>query len=237
MASKEIETFEQLVALDIKRLNKHKYIDPKPKNLSKSEYEGLKQLKRDETLIIKPADKGGGIVVLNQEQYHNETMRLLNDPLTYRKLENDPTNRIKEIFFEYIQKGKDSGILNEQEFKYLNIKCPRIPVFYHLPKVHKDRFNPPGRPIVSGINSISCRTSEYIDHLLQPLVVKTRAHLKDTISVLQLLQELKWENDYLFATCDVNSLYTIIPYKEGCEAVEFFLRNSGNFSVDQLEFT
>uniref|UniRef100_A0A8C5PB27 Reverse transcriptase domain-containing protein n=1 Tax=Leptobrachium leishanense TaxID=445787 RepID=A0A8C5PB27_9ANUR len=191
---------------------------------------------KDTNLIIKPADKGGGLVILNQEQYHLESCRLLNDVKTYLKLGNDPTEQIKQMFLEYLQRGKDSGILNEQEYQYLKINYPRIPVFYHLPKIHKNCQHPPGRPIVSGIDSISCRVSEHIDHLLQPLVQTTPAYLKDTISVLKLLKEIKWEPNFIFATCDVNSLYTIIPHEAGCKATEFFLLESKVFKLDQIQY-
>uniref|UniRef100_A0A8C5M9D4 Reverse transcriptase domain-containing protein n=1 Tax=Leptobrachium leishanense TaxID=445787 RepID=A0A8C5M9D4_9ANUR len=235
MISKEIDTFDQMIQRDIRKLEKNTR-HTKPSNLTKEEYEGLKQIKRDTNLIIKPADKGGGVVILNKEQYHQETCRLLNDPVTYKKLGGNPTESIKQKFYEYLQRGKDIGVINDDEYRYLKINYPRIPVLYHLPKVHKDINHPPGRPIVSGINSISCRISEHIDHLLQPLVQKTSAYLKDTITTLQIIRDIKWEPGYLLATCDVNSLYTIIPHDIGCKAVEFFLTDSGNFRVEQIQY-
>uniref|UniRef100_A0A8C5QWW5 Reverse transcriptase n=1 Tax=Leptobrachium leishanense TaxID=445787 RepID=A0A8C5QWW5_9ANUR len=235
MASKEIEAFEQMVSLDIRRTGSSK-CNYKPRNLTKLEFEGLQSLAKNDSLVVKPADKGGGLVVLNREQYHHESVRLLGDPNTYQKLTNDPTNRIKEIFYEYLLRGKDRGILNDQEYRYLKVLHPRIPVFYYLPKIHKNLDNPPGRPIVSGIQSISCKISEYIDHLLQPLVMSTSAHLKDSIAILNILKDIEWEDDYILATCDVSSLYTIIPHKEGCTAVEHFVTQSGQFQMDQIQF-
>uniref|UniRef100_A0A8C5MIH2 Reverse transcriptase domain-containing protein n=1 Tax=Leptobrachium leishanense TaxID=445787 RepID=A0A8C5MIH2_9ANUR len=205
-------------------------------NLTKKEYVGLKQLREDENVIIKPADKGGGVVILNMDQYHQEMSRLLSDLNTYQKLPGDPTAQTKQIFFEYLQRGKNTDILNDREYQYLKMEHPRIPVIYYLPKFHKNKTNPPGRPIVSGINSITSRISEYIDLLLQPLVVRTQAYLKDTISLLRLLEEIEWKDNYIMATCDVNSLYTIIPHDVGCEATRFFLSDSGCFAADQMEF-
>uniref|UniRef100_A0A8C5LZK0 Reverse transcriptase n=1 Tax=Leptobrachium leishanense TaxID=445787 RepID=A0A8C5LZK0_9ANUR len=235
MISKEIDTFDQMIQRDIRKLDK-KNTYTKPTNLTTGEFEGLKQLEKDTNLIIKPADKGGAIVILNKEQYNQEANRLLDDLHTYTKLGRDPTERIKNIFHEYLQRGKDSDIINDNEYRYLKINFPRIPVFYYLPKVHKNKEQPPGRPIVLGIDSISCRISEYVDHLLQPLVQKTPAYLKDTITILQLIRDLKWESDYILATCDVNSLYTIIPHKAGCDAVQHFLIESGDFKTEQIQY-
>ena len=43
----------------------------------------------------------------------------------------------------------------------------RIPEFYTLTKIHK--FNPVGRPIVSGSGGPTERISSFVDSLLQPI--------------------------------------------------------------------
>jgi len=48
---------------------------------------------------------------------------------------------------------------------------PRIPVFYTLTKIHKPV--PVGRPIISGCDGPTERTSSFVDTLLQPIAQKT----------------------------------------------------------------
>lgn len=48
--------------------------------------------------------------------------------------------------------GCDSHLINKKEKEFLVSVTHRIPIIYYLQKVHKSLNNPPGRPIVSGIN-------------------------------------------------------------------------------------
>uniref|UniRef100_A0A8C5QSP0 Reverse transcriptase n=1 Tax=Leptobrachium leishanense TaxID=445787 RepID=A0A8C5QSP0_9ANUR len=234
MLSKEIEAFDQIITSEIRKEEK-KPKRNRPSNLSKEENVALKECDTKE-LIVKPADKGGGIVILNKERYETEALRLLGDQNVYKILRGDPTVKITNQFFSYLDKGRELDILKEEEHLYLKVKYPRIPVFYYLPKIHKNRANPPGRPIVSGIGSISSRVSEYVDHLLQPVVIQTPSYIKDTMSRLKELEKIIWKHDLILATCDVNSLYTIILHQLGCEAVEHFLKELGKFEEDQIEY-
>lgn len=149
--------------------------------------------------------------------------RILSDNSTYQMLSTDPSKVFRKELDLIIKHGVDSKFLNKQEAKYLIPTVSRTPVIYYLPKIHKDSSNPPGRPIVSGIESLTSRLGEYIDLHLQPLVKKTRAYLKDTKHTLQLIKELNMENDIIMATGDVSSLYTNIDHEGALEAVKWAL--------------
>uniref|UniRef100_A0A8C5M903 Uncharacterized protein n=1 Tax=Leptobrachium leishanense TaxID=445787 RepID=A0A8C5M903_9ANUR len=235
MISKEMEAFDLMILSEIRKEEKKNKL-LRRSNITKEETRALNSLCKNKELIIKPADKGGGVVVLSKDKYEREALRLLGDTTTYKYLEGDPTTSITTKFSIYLDKGKELDILTENEFEYLLVQHPKVPVFYYLPKVHKDRENPPGRPIVSGIGSISSNLSEYLDHLLQPLVVSTRAYVKDTMAIINTLANITWEDTFQLVTCDVNSLYTIIPHHLGCEAVQFFLRELGQFEEEQIDF-
>ena len=83
----------------------------------------------------------------------------------------------------------------------------QVPIIYTVPKVHKDPLKPPGRPIINGIQSINLRLGEYVDKFIQPLVPQTRAYLRDTKHLIQILDSTVMESDcsYLLATADVAS--------------------------------
>ena len=62
------------------------------------EYEVLETLKINDNLVIKRADKGSAVVVMNKSDYVDNAHKLLSDTRYYEKLTNDPTDDItKEV--------------------------------------------------------------------------------------------------------------------------------------------
>uniref|UniRef100_A0A8C5PTL5 Reverse transcriptase domain-containing protein n=1 Tax=Leptobrachium leishanense TaxID=445787 RepID=A0A8C5PTL5_9ANUR len=232
MVSQEINTFENMILADLDKMKINKRTD----NLTKKEKEALKELTSNEDFEIKPADKGGGTVIMTADYYKEEANRILGDTTTYKRLNKNPTEDIKQRFTDYIDQGYALGILNNKEFKYIKVDHPRVPVFYFLPKIHKNIEKPPGRPIVSGVGSVSNRLSEYLDQQLQPFVTSTVSHLKDTRDVLEVLKGITWEEGFLLVTSDVQALYTIIPHEKGLEATEYFLKHADTLQPEQIVF-
>lgn len=66
-----------------------------PSNINKKEMIALKELKNNKDLIIRAADKGGAVVILNAQLYNKLNMEILSDTTTYQPLSEDPT---KEYF-------------------------------------------------------------------------------------------------------------------------------------------
>ncbi|OCT72218.1 hypothetical protein XELAEV_18035190mg [Xenopus laevis] len=116
-----INIFRDLVLEDLDTLNLKKYNKP---NLTKGEQKALKDLKNDKTIIIKPADKGGGIVIITKEYYMNKIKGQLSDTTTYKKLRKNPTNEYK-----LLDKAKNKGILNKKEHEYLKKDVVLLPSY------------------------------------------------------------------------------------------------------------
>lgn len=64
-------------------------------NLSKEEKKALEDLKSDDSIVIKPADKGGATVVMNKIDYVEECVRQLSDRNFYEVLPDNPTQAFK----------------------------------------------------------------------------------------------------------------------------------------------
>lgn len=135
-----IKVFRDLVLKDLDKLpSKKVYSDPNLKI-------GLKSLCERKNLIIRPADKGGGgIVVLDKMDYHAEMTRILGDTDTYLRLTKNPTSDFKRTLTDLIDTGSQLGILDKKEKIFLVPVAPWIPIIYYLPKVHKSVTQPPGR--------------------------------------------------------------------------------------------
>lgn len=104
---------------------------------------------------------------------------------------------------------------------------PITPVIYVLPKIHKDPVNPPGRPIVFGMESVTAPLAQYLDKCLTTLLLNTKSYIKDTSDFLSKIQDIRLSADSILVSWDVSSLYTIIPHELGIEACRRLLIQSG----------
>ena len=56
-------------------------------NLNKAQWNGILNLKKDKTLVIKESDKGGACVIMNESFYHDKILEMLNDRETCKELD------------------------------------------------------------------------------------------------------------------------------------------------------
>lgn len=98
-----IKVFRDLVLQDVDKLPMKKvFSDPNIKIR-------LKQLFERKYLTIRPADKGGGIVILDKSDYHLEMTRILSDTETYSRIPNNPTSIFKKSLTDLIDTGFQFG--------------------------------------------------------------------------------------------------------------------------------
>lgn len=185
-------------------------------NLTPDERRAITELRSNQTIIVKPADKGSATVVMDRSAYITEVYRQLNNEQYYRKLDRpiytDNIPKINEILKEMV----DCGHITSKQFAYLSAKpTDRQRFFYVLPKIHKDRDTwpqpermPQGRPIVSDTGSESYRVAEYINYHLKPLSTIHPAYLKDTYDFVNKIRFQQIPHNALLVTGDVTSLYT-----------------------------
>ena len=115
-------------------------------NLTQEERTALQDLRQRNGIIIKPADKGGAVVVWKCDLYIQEANRQLSDDRFYQRLDADPIQQDQKIVKNTIKDMIASCELPPTA-KHLVVTTPRTSRFYMLPKIHKP--NNPGRPIVS----------------------------------------------------------------------------------------
>ena len=119
-----------------------------------------------------------------------------------------------------------SGSIDKHRKSYLTPSSPKPGIFYLLPKIHKLKLPPPGRPIVSQIGSPTEKISGYLDFFLQPFMQKIPSYIKDTGHFLHIIDNLGTiPENALLVTLDVTSLYTNIPINEAKIAAAKALHN------------
>ncbi|XP_053571770.1 E3 ubiquitin-protein ligase MARCHF6 [Bombina bombina] len=122
---------EKLTILSEKNLKKSN----NSSNLTASEKNALKSLSDNETILIRPSDKGGNVVVLNKKDYIVEARRQLDDKEVYSKLQNNPTKLYKhelgskseaDSFCEFMNHNDDGirfvGENNAETINFLDLK-------------------------------------------------------------------------------------------------------------------
>ena len=181
-------------------------------NITEQECLALKSLTLNQDIVIKPADKGGAIVVLNTTDYINQGLRQLNNKTFYRKLGRNPIPKISADINSFLNFIKERKLLMTTHLQFLTVKNPRTPIFYMLPKIHK--INNPGRPIVSACDSPTEKLSAYIDSFIKPLTQLVPSYIKDNNDSLYKLEQQisQIPHDAYLVTIDVVSLYTNIPH-------------------------
>jgi hypothetical protein len=200
------------------RITNHDYTPKGKHNLTMEERQSLKNLGTYEDIIIKPADKGGAIVIMDKTDYIKKAMELLDNKNHYRRVYKDFTDDYTTQISDYIKKQVQQNKINKEVAAYITPQQPRTPTFYILPKIHKK--GNPGRPIVSAIiDSPTDKISRYLDNIIRPLVPKIPSYIKDTTHILQKLKDINHiPSTAILVTMDVSALYTNIPHKEGVTA-------------------
>ena len=198
---------------------------PKPDNLTEQEWKALHELEKIKNIVIKPADKGGGIVVMNRTDYDNKVRALLNNENHYALTDSNPLPKLINGIVSYTTHLFLSGRIDSDTFKFMSpdSSC-RTSYFYILPKLYKP--NIPGTPIVSSCEYPTSQILAFVDQYLQQIVVHIQSYLKDsTHSLSKVLNFKKIPNKCLLVTCDVISLYTNIPQDEGINTAIHWIDN------------
>ena len=85
-------------------------------NITKEEHQAIRELRRDKTRMVLTADKGVSMVVMDREDYNNNSEELLNTP-TYQILKTDPTSKIKNKQVSLLKNIKAEGGISETTYK------------------------------------------------------------------------------------------------------------------------
>ena len=188
--------------------------------------------KNRNSLILKPADKGGATVLMSYLFYRTKMQEMLSNSASCFQVINE--NPIFELIQEVhltLMDLRDQGFINQSLFDMLiPSEKARCPCLYGLPKIHKSIIAL--RPIVSGNEHATEPISIFLDYILQPYAIESDFYLKDTTDLLNILSNLTLPPDdpnLLLFNLDVVGMYTNIPLKEASSSID--IRISANPSL------
>ena len=177
--------------------------------------------KEKNNFLIKPADKGGGIVIINTSFYKTSIEATISKsgPFFVR-MSSDPTTalciRVVNKLTTLYKNGKIDKRTLDMTLPDEKSRCPSL---YGLPKIH----NPtdlPFRPILSGNGNPTENASILIDYILQPISTSHPLYLKDTTNLLNLLSPIIFPQGTIPFTLDVIGMYPNIPIPEAIKATK-----------------
>ena len=201
-------------------------------NLPVSEQEALRNLSSDRSIVIKPADKGSGVVVWDREDYLREAGSQLSNQEVYEECKSDPLPGLQKLISTVLNDLKLKKEIDGKTLEYLMINDPKLGKFYLLPKIHKRLHAVPGRPVISNCGYVTERISAFLDFHLQPLAKQVKSYIKDTNDFLCKLKDLPpLPDDAILCTIDVVGLYPSIPHDQGLEAMKKALEGRMDKSV------
>ena len=150
-------------------------------NISIEEKEALKtlmKLQKERQIVVKPCDKGAGIIVLDFQEYlracmeHLEAETATGDPY-YRLVNESVLEEAKEKITKIVKKGFDNDILTKDEYNAMLPANNAVPGrFYGTFKVHKKYKHgraPPFRGIVSCSGTFMENIRIYVEHNLKEI--------------------------------------------------------------------
>ena len=173
---------------------------------------------------------------MDKTEYKEKVNTMLNDAHTYEKLQADPTSSYKRKLIEKLTKLEKDGKITEDQYKYLYPTSEATPRLHCTPKIHK--ANNPLRPIVDYTGSIGYNTSRALADLLGPLVGTTEHHVKNSKELAEELSSVTLEQEDIFNSHDVVSLFTKTPIQETLtiitERLDKDLKKRTNLEVDDI---
>ena len=151
--------------------------------VEKRALEVLINLQKTKQIVIKPCDKGAGIIILDYEEYvracksHLESKQTQPDGSLrsyYRTADNLEIDVAKDNIVKVLEEGLDNNIISQDEFDAMDPRDKDPAKFYAMFKVHKKHQEgkaPPERPIISCCNSITENIGEYCAHKLRSIMI------------------------------------------------------------------
>ena len=199
----------------------------------------LKNLHKNNNIVILKPDKGNGVVVLNRADYIEGILNIVNDTYKFKELDNDPTVIREGKLQRFLRDLKKHGKIDKDIYSAIYPSGSQPARIYGLPKMHKiqpSNLVPPLRPIVSSVNTFNYQLAKYLCNLLQPHLPDAFS-ISDSFSFVEELKTVDFSNKFM-VSFDVVSLFTNIPLKESIDlAVSYITEGNPSLKLSKTDLT
>ncbi|XP_077492096.1 uncharacterized protein LOC144102812 [Amblyomma americanum] len=181
-----------------------------PSHMLAEERNAVNSLRRNQDIVILPADKGNAAVKLNRSDYDKKMLDLLQDRSTYVALKKDPTSNLERELQELLVDVFHFVPPHDKSLSF-RLLCHNgsAPALYGLPKIHKEGV--PMRPIVDFTRSLLYELSGYLHRVFAPLVGKRSTFIRNSYEFIEKVRDISVDDDDLMVSFDVKTLFTSVP--------------------------
>lgn len=176
----------------------------------------LRLFAKNQNLYVSKFDKGNGIVVDKKENYVKKMTDLLSDDSKFKsytasnRSDKNPFILVEDQLNRSLLRLRNAGDLTNDVYQKIRSVGSQPARLYGLPKIHKNRLDPPYRPVLSMCNSYVTNLSVFLDNLLKPFI-PTQYTLKDSFDFADKIKALNMPDNGIFVSYDVCSLFTSVP--------------------------
>lgn len=198
----------------------------KSKILSRSLFQAAKELREDDRIVVRRADKSAVIVIIDKNEYLEKMNAILSDDTKFEKISKDPTDTLKAKVNRLITSA--NAVVGSVHFtKIVGEYAPGYA--YGNIKTHKT--DNPLRPIISQVPTPTYMLAKRLNTLLQPYL-PTGHNLRSTEEFIDLLRGRQPSG--ILASIDVESLFTNVPVEETISIILDKVYNSSTLPPLQL---
>ena len=175
-----------------------------PRNILPDEMKAMRELARDEDIVVLPADKSRLTVVMDRSDYSTKVQALLDDCDTYQPVAKDPTSVLERRMNSVLWRLKKKSLLSDGTYRCLRSSAGGVPCLYGLPKIHKPDILL--RLIVSFVSSPTFALSKFLASLLSPCYGPTNHHVRNSGQFAKSLSLRLWRTQtswclLMWSTC------------------------------------
>ena len=235
----KLRSEEQLAALKA-RLNDlaHAYcgssIDLGDFLMTKECFQAIKSLRTNEEILIIKLDKGGGVVILNKNDYNDKMKTILNDTTKFLDLgpvtNKDNTAKIESRIQRQLLQVRKECLISKQVYEAIRPTGSQRPRMYGLPKIHKKDV--PLRPILSMTGLAQHQLAKWLTSLLQPVLQNLSSNcVSDSFTFEKKVRKFTFSPSTVFlCSFDISSLFTNVSLAETIEICADALYNDDSMA-------
>ena len=198
----------------------------KSKLLTRTLFNAAKELRGDDRIVVRRADKSSIYVIIDKEEYLVKLNNILHDETKFEKLKKDPTDALKARVNRLIVSA--NAVIGGVHFaKIVGEYAPGYA--YGNVKTHKP--SNPLRPIISQIPTPTYRLAKRLNELLQPFI-PAGYNLRSVDEFMDILRTRQPSG--ILASIDVESLFTNVPVEATIQIILNSVYSNENVAPLQL---